>query len=201
MLFPQYHFFSSNRFFCIGLLLSCCGLLSPNAQANKVQAGDGVSADPDWQTVQYRSQLWVWGWTLADVSSIVNNARLSESAGGEGRRARAKAEGIRAALGLWSVWKHKPAYFSLDGAPTEAQTQAQIEKASAVYRWQSRVPNLVVNLALAGWVMDQGDDENAGIVLASGIFWGEVSLWTQRMLDTDWHWRVQDDQLHLAWQF
>lgn len=157
--------------------------------------------EADWQTVQGRSQAWVWGWTIADVVSIASNVSKAETAAGEGRRARAKAEGVRSALGLWSVWKHKPAYFSLEGAPTQGQTQAQIEKANAVYRWQSRVPNLVVNLALAGFVMDQGDDENAGIVLASGIFWGEVSLWSQRMLDTDWQWRVHNDQLHLAWQF
>lgn len=157
--------------------------------------------DPSWQTVKYRSQLWVWGWTTADIVSIASNIKRADEAGGSGRRARAKAEGVRAALGLWSVWKHRPAYFALETAPTSEQMAAQTAKANAIYDWKSRIPNLVVNLGLAGWVMDQGDEENAGILLASGIFWGEVSLITQKMLDTDWHFRIQDDQLHLSYAF
>lgn len=158
-------------------------------------------SDPNWQTVKQRSQLWVWGWTIADISSIVQNAHRADTAGGEGRRVRAKAEGIRAALGLWSVWKHQPTYFSLNSTPTEAQIQAQRAKANELYHWKSRIPNLVVNTALAAWVAEDGDKENALTVFGSGIFWGEVSLLTQRMLDTDWHWRIQDDQLHVSLAF
>ena len=160
-----------------------------------------AQSDPNWETVKYRSQAWVWGWTALDIVSMANNWTLHKEAGGKARRTRAAAEGIRASLGLWSVWKHRPAYFSLTGEPTEAQKKAQAEKANQIYSFKSRIPNLVVNLALAGWVMEEGDDENAGIVLASGIFWGEVSLLTQRMLDTDWHWHIQDDQLHVSLPF
>ena len=160
-----------------------------------------AQSDPHWETVKYRSQAWVWGWTALDIASMANNWKLHKEAGGKARRTRAAAEGIRASLGLWSVWKHRPAYFSLTGEPTEAQKLAQAEKANQIYSFKSRIPNLVVNLALAGWVMEEGDDENAGIVLASGIFWGEVSLLTQRVLDTDWHFRIQDDQLHVSLPF
>lgn len=160
-----------------------------------------AQSDPHWETVKYRSQAWVWGWTIVDISSLSNNMKVAEESKSDGRRARAEAESVRAALALWGVWKNQPAYFSLTNSPTEEQKQAQIRKANEFYNWKSRIPNLVVHLALTGWVLDKGDEEQAGILMASGIFWGEVSLLTQRILDTDWHFRIQDDQLHVSLPF
>lgn len=160
-----------------------------------------LAQDVSWQTAQARSEAWVYGWTAIDVYSIYSNVLKADEASKSGPRASAQARVVRASLGLYGVWKNQPAFFALDSEPTLTQIHAQRDKANEFYDWRSRIPNWTVNTMLGSWVWYRSDASHGAEIFLTGLFWGEVSLLTQRMLDTDWRWQISDDTLHLSLRF
>lgn len=155
------------------------------------------------ESTRKRSAYWTYTWSALDIFSIQSNWQRADKTNDAGRRANAQAEGFRALLGLSQLWLQPVPFFNLkpNQTPTAEQITAQNAFANRGHDWKAHLPMMGVNLLLSAWVADKGERKYAKDTLVSGLFWGEVSLWSQKLVDTDWQWRISPNKIDATYRF